>query len=88
MLQKKKQPPVSLRGAGGCFVGKEEEGAQEGSDGEDFFLLGGEDGVYLFEEAVVELLRRGFGVFLDVFGHAFFDGFLEAVDGVAAGVAD
>ena len=57
------------------------------TDGEDFFFFGGEELVDLFQVFVVELLGLGFGILLHVLGHTLLDGFLQAVDGVAAGVA-
>ena len=56
------------------------------SDGENFFFFGRKDFVNLFHKAVVDFLSLCLGVFLDILGHALFDGLFEAFDSIAAGV--
>ncbi len=58
-----------------------------GSDGEDLFLLGGEEFVNLLHVLVVELLHLVLAILLDILAHALLDGLLEPVDALASRVA-
>ena len=55
--------------------------------GKNLFFFGGEEIVDFLEILVVELLGLCFGVLLYILGHTLLYCFLEAVDGVAAGIA-